>query len=133
MKKTLRLLMLLALSVFAAGGSALAETTTKSWNFSDWEEQTITDTKTVDGLTVIGSVTIDANNHTVDGVQYTRRLKTGGGSSGTARLLKFEVSGKCTIKFIARSSNNDDTRTVYLCNGAYSTENYLTTIKDTNP
>ena len=128
MKKTLRLLMLLALGVFAAGGSALAETTTKSWNFSDWTEETITDTKTVDGLTVIGSVTIDANNHTVDGVQYTRRLKTGGRSSGTARLLKFEVSGKCTIKFIARSSNENDTRTVYLCNGAYSTENYLTTV-----
>jgi len=68
------------------GGGSDTPTTSKTWNFSEWEAGDITETKTVDGLTVVATsakkVTIDSSNKTFEDVKYTQRLKLGGTGSG---------------------------------------------------
>lgn len=96
---------------------ALSVGAQKEWNFSNWEAETVNATKTVDGLTVYASseesVIIDANNKTLDGVKYTKRLKLGGAGvfDGTtnlpsARVLEFTVDGACSIYVAAMSASS---------------------------
>lgn len=102
----------------------------KTWNFSDWESGDITETKTVDGLTVAATsdkkVTIDSSKKTFDGVEYTQRLKFGGtGSSpdsgAPSRYLSFNVTGSCNIKvYFAHASSSGDARTLNLATGTFS-------------
>ena len=93
-----------------------AQSTDKTWNFSEWDNQTFTDKFTKDGLTVYASsaknVVIDGNKKTVNEVQYKKRLKFGGAVETDARYLEFEVDGACTIDVVLISSSSDDQ---YLC------------------
>ncbi len=93
------------------------------WNFSDANFNAlgeITETTTVDGLTIYAnsekSVTIDENNKSLDGMDYTHRLKLGGSGafdeSGmpTGRVLAFDVTGNTTITVIGMSSSSSSDR-----------------------
>jgi hypothetical protein len=93
------------------------------WNFSDANFNAlgeITETTTVDGLTIYAnsekSVTIDENNKSLDGTDYTHRLKLGGSGafddSGmpTGRVLAFDVTGNTTITVIGMSSSSSADR-----------------------
>ena len=112
------------------GGDTPTPATSKTWNFSEWEAGDITETKTVDGLTVVATsdkkVTIDSNNKTFEDVKYTQRLKLGGTGSGPdteapSRSLSFQVTGDCNIKvFFAHASSSGDDRTLNLATGEYS-------------
>ena len=112
------------------GGDTPTPATSKTWNFSEWEAGDITETKTVDGLTVVATsdkkVTIDSNNKTFEDVKYTQRLKLGGTGSGPdteapSRYLSFQVTGDCNIKvFFAHASSSGDDRTLNLATGEYS-------------
>lgn len=112
------------------GGGSDTPTTSKTWNFSEWEAGDITETKTVDGLTVVATsdkkVTIDSNSKTFEDVKYTQRLKLGGTGSGPdteapSRYLSFQVTGDCNIKvFFAHASSSGDDRTLNLATGEYS-------------
>lgn len=99
-----------------AGDAGVAVTEGKEWNFSKWDTITYKANATVDGLTVYAStkatVTIDANNKTVGGVDYTKRLKLGGSGNTTnmTRILAFEVTGPCTVTAIAASGKSSETR-----------------------
>lgn len=112
------------------GGGGDTPATSKTWNFSEWEAGDITETKTVDGLTVVATsakkVTIDSSNKTFEDVKYTQRLKLGGTGSGPdteapSRYLSFQVTGDCNIKvFFAHASSSGDDRTLNLATGEYS-------------
>lgn len=112
------------------GGDTPTPATSKTWNFSEWEAGDITETKTVDGLTVVATsakiVTIDGNSKTFEDVKYTQRLKLGGTGSGPdseapSRYLSFQVTGDCNIKVhFAHASSSGEDRTLNLATGEYS-------------
>ncbi len=93
------------------------------WNFSDDNFNALGEivaTTTIDGLTIYANdekkVTIDENNKSLDGMDYTHRLKLGGSGqfdeSGmpTGRVLAFDVEGNTTITVIGMSSSSSADR-----------------------
>ena len=120
------------IEITSQGGGETPQGTDKTWNFSEWEIQTISETKTIDGLTVVAtadaSVAIDSNDKTVDDVKYTQRLKLGGTGSTDSRILKFDVTGACTIKIILQSSSSGADRTLLICKDTWDKENPLATM-----
>ena len=123
---------ILPIEITSQGGGETPQGTDKTWNFSEWEIQTISETKTIDGLTVVAtadaSVAIDSNDKTVDDVKYTQRLKLGGTGSTDSRILKFDVTGACTIKIILQSSSSGADRTLLICKDTWDKENPLATM-----
>lgn len=117
---------LLSLATVALSLSAAAETV--EWNVSDWEAGTITENKTINGLTIYAtstkSVTVDANNKTVGGVKYTQRVKTGGtgGVNPYNRCFSFTVPGAATINCIAASSSGTEDRVLIVSFGGYNSD-----------
>ena len=115
---------LIAVALCAMSVSAQTE-----WNFSDWTPVTISETTTINGLTVYAesaaSIAIDASKKTIDGAVYTQRLKFGGtgafdesGISPTSRVLEFNVPGDCAIYIAyAHASSSGDDRILNVCAG----------------
>ena len=95
-----------------------------TWNFSEWEKGSFTETFTKNGLTVACAtgmnVDIDGNNKTVDGVKYTQRLKLGDTGDESSRHLSFVTPGKCTIELVLCSANSDEERTLNIAVDAFS-------------
>ena len=101
----------------------------KTWNFSEWQIQTFTESTTIDDLTVVGtaeaSIAIDANNKSIDGFSFTQRLKTGGGGSPTEempylptnRYLSFDTRGDVKLTIYGMSSSGGTARTLIVSNG----------------
>lgn len=120
------------IEITSQGGGETPQGTDKTWNFSEWEAGDITETKTVDGLTVMAIsgkvVTIDANDKTVDDVKYTQRLKLGGTGAADNRILKFDVTGACTIKIILCSASGDTERVLNICKDTWSKDEPLATV-----
>ena len=71
-----------------------AQSTDKTWNFSEWEAKEYTEKFTKDGLTIYAKsdkkVTIDGSKKTVNEVKYTQRLKFGGTGSADSRVLNLK-------------------------------------------
>ena len=93
-----------------------------TWNFSDTQFAglgTITETKTVNGLTIAATsdktITIDANNKTYgENLKFTSRMKLGGTMGETYRHLRFAVKGSCTIEVYGMSGSKTDARPIVL-------------------
>jgi hypothetical protein len=102
----------------ASGGSG----TSTFWNFSDSQFSglgTITDSKTVDGLTILASVVVEDNSKSCDGIDFTRRAKTGGsGVYGQSRAFEFGVTGPCTIDVYAMSAKSSEERNYVIASSA---------------
>ncbi len=107
-----------------------------AYNFSTSTSGSYTSTfEPVSGVTVYASeaskVDIDGNNKSLDGVDYTLRLKLGGTGSWTdattpaARVIAFAVTGNSTIKLICISSNSSTPRDMVVYAG--SNENTIAT------
>ena len=109
-----------------------AQSTDKTWNFSEWEAKEYTEKFTKDGLTVYASsaknVVIDGNKKTVNEVQYKKRLKLGGAVETDARYLEFEADGACTIEVVLTSGSKDYDRKLNICAGEFSQDNPLATL-----
>lgn len=114
MKKSLLSLMMASAAIVASA---------QSWNFSEWEAGTYSADLTDGALTITASadnpVTIDGNKKTVDGIEYTQRLKTGGGGKEDGRVLCIALEGNTTIHFVSCSSNSSDERTINVAYGAW--------------
>lgn len=98
----------------------------EEWNFSDLTVTSISDTYDFNGFVIYpGSktISIDESTATVEGVTYTKRLKSGGKSSTDQRVYRFEVPGNALIEFVlASGSSSDATREIIFKAG--STEVY---------
>ncbi|GAO31616.1 DUF6383 domain-containing protein [Geofilum rubicundum] len=123
---------LIAFLVFA--GTATAQIA--SWNISDPAFNALGDvatTTTVEGLTIYseGNVTVDANNKSLDGVDYTHRLKLGGsgnfdeGGLPVSRVLAFDVTGNVSITIMCMSSSGSADRLLNVAAGGSAEENLL--------
>lgn len=115
------------------------------WNFSNapfGASPTVTFTSsftTPDGLTVgtdgTALFSMDANAKTIDAVNYTTRLKSGGGGQNVlpsyipvTRYLSFKVGGASTIKIGCISSSSSATRTLIIVNADQSKLDSITPI-----
>lgn len=107
----------------------------QEWNFSSASFNalgTIAVTTTIEGLTVYAAVgaevVVDANNKTLDGMNFTSRLKLGGTGNFDAdgkpvsRVLAFSVTGNTTITVMGMSSSSSADRTLVIAAGNKETE-----------
>jgi hypothetical protein len=107
----------------------------QEWNMSSESFNALGDIKetvTIEGLTIYAAadklVTVDANNKSLEGIDYTHRLKLGG--SGTfndeglpvARVLAFEVTGNTTITIIGMSSSGSADRELVIAADSMNNE-----------
>ena len=88
-------------------------------NISDLTISTTTDEPIANGITVSAGLSIDSNNKSVDGFDFTKRLKLGGTmkvEDGVVKAgVKFNVDAPATIIVYAiSSSSTDSTRTFQL-------------------
>lgn len=129
MKKTLRLLMLMALSVLGAGLQAQT-TYDASWTFENLSGN-YSSQQNLNGLIIEASsdknVSVDGSSKTVtlngESVEYTKRLKFGGAGDANFRNVHFSVSGPCTIYTVAaHASSSGDSRTLKISFGGFGTE-----------
>ncbi|MDO5403024.1 MAG: hypothetical protein Q4F11_06250, partial [Eubacteriales bacterium] len=100
-------------SLAGLGVVSASASTSKSWNFKNTgfkELGTITSTKTVDGLTLIATssktMSVKAENVTVEGTSYTYALALSGSGTTSYRAVKVPVSGSDVIKVTLRSSGS---------------------------
>ncbi|MDA3879244.1 MAG: cadherin-like beta sandwich domain-containing protein, partial [Prolixibacteraceae bacterium] len=124
--KTFTLKFLVMVCAFVVSGMTMGHA--QEWNISSDNFNALGDiveTTTVDGLTIYASaekdVTIDDNNKSVDGMDFSFRLKLGGSGSlsdGVAetRVLAFDVAGNTNISVAAMSSNSDNDRELIVVN-----------------
>ena len=103
------------------------------WNMSDAAFNslgTISSNKTINGLTIYATssknVVIDENAQEIDGLSFTHRLKLNGTGSSDARLLSFQVDGKCDIDVYLKSGSGTEDRTLNIDKGSFGSS--LTTI-----
>ncbi len=107
----------------------------QEWNFSSATLSvlgTVAETKTVEGHTIFAtadaSVIIDANSKSLDGMDFTNRLKLGG--TGTfdvdgkpvSRVLSFPVYGNTKITVMGMSSSSSSDRILVVAAGKMETE-----------
>lgn len=102
----------------------------REWNISSSEFNalgTIASDTTINGLTIYSAnnVTVDANNKSIDGMDFTHRLKLGGSGAfvdGTPdyRVLAFDVSGNTTITIAGMSSSSSEDRKLVIAAGSES-------------
>ncbi|MFA9388439.1 MAG: hypothetical protein ACERKD_01440, partial [Prolixibacteraceae bacterium] len=101
----------------------------QEWNFSSDTFNalgTISETATVEGLSIYASadasITIDANNKSLDEMSFTSRLKLGGSAKfvdglPSARILAFPVPGNTTITVMGMSSSSSSDRELLVSAG----------------
>jgi hypothetical protein len=102
----------------------------QEWNISTDDFNAlgeITETTTVNGLTIYAhsekTVTIDANNKSLDGMEFTHRLKLGGSGDfdddglPLGRVLAFDVSSNAKITVMGMSSSSSEDRQLHLAAG----------------
>lgn len=122
----MRLLIFTLLLSFLSLSSLFASE--REWNVGSDEFNslgTISATTTVNGLTIYAdeshTVVVEANSKTLDGVDYTTRMKLGGAGSLTAgaeyRALAIDVTGNTTISVAAISSSSSADREMVLLGG----------------
>lgn len=96
------------------------------WNFSNEDFKILDTIKTdiaVRQLHLIASVSsvmvVDENKKSIDGYNFTHRLKSRGAGSMEGRHLWFDVRGDCTVDIYVASSNNKDEQIVNIATGSF--------------
>lgn len=118
---------LIAAAILAVGAKAQTDV---EWNFSNWDVATFEETTTIEGLTIHATsdkkVSIDENKKTVDGVEYTKRLKFGGSGNINKgeRFLTFDVTGPCSIYVVGISASKEETRPLLVTDGTNELGNF---------
>ena len=103
-------------------------TTSTFWNISDDDFKAlgvISSNTIVRNLLIAAkpdtAVTIDGSAKSVDGYDFTHRLKFGGSGSANCRHLRFKVTGACSLTvYLTRSSGSGDPRTLKISSGSFS-------------
>ena len=88
----------------------------KFWNFSDFTAGDITEPTVVDNLELYGTsskkFTIDSNNKSIDDIDFTGRLKTGGTGAPDGRYIRFKVAPNSVITVYGMSGSSGNERTL---------------------
>ncbi len=99
--------------------------TTTSWNFEDSNFKdlgTLSDTKTVDGLTFVATdsltMQVKPKNATVSDTAFTYALALGGKGDQSGRAVKVPVKGNDVVTVTLQSSSSTEARTLILADSA---------------
>lgn len=65
-------------------------------------------------------VTIDGNNKSADGFEFTQRIKLNGTAKADCRVIKFELTGAATIEVYAMSGSSSSDRTLQLYDASFT-------------
>ena len=88
----------------------------KFWNFADFTAGDITEPTIVDGLELYGTsskkFSIDGNEKSIDDINFTQRLKTGGSGAPDGRYIRFRVAPSTCITVYGISGKADTERTL---------------------
>ncbi len=88
----------------------------KFWNFADFTAGDITEPTIVDGLELYGTsskkFSIDGNEKSIDDINFTQRLKTGGSGAPDGRYIRFRVAPSTCITIYGMSGKADTERTL---------------------
>jgi hypothetical protein len=80
--------------------------------------------KLADGITLTAesgkTVSVDKNTKSVDGLDFTHRLKLAGAGSATSRSIKIEVAGASKITVYMMSSSSSEDRSVGLYDSTFT-------------
>lgn len=97
-----------------------------TWNISDDDFKglgTIASTTEVRGLYIVAKsgseVTVDENAKSIDGYNFTHRLKLGGTGAADARHLWFAVTGNCTVEIYLMSGKSNEERFLNIATGSF--------------
>lgn len=97
-----------------------------TWNISDDDFNglgTIATTTEVRELYIVAKsgseVTVDENAKSMDGYDFTHRLKLGGTGSADARHLWFAVTGNCTVEIYLMSGKSNEERFLNIATGSF--------------
>lgn len=114
---------------------ALDAPTENGWNISSESFNAlgdVTETVTINGLTIYANsdkdVTIDENSKSLEGMEFTHRLKLGGSGQfdetgiPTGRVLSFEVTGSTIITVIGMSSSGSADRELVIAADSMNNE-----------
>lgn len=125
------------LSALCLFGISTLAINAQTWNFSTFTVETISSTKTVNGLTIGAAaettVAVDANPKSIDGYSFTQRLKLGGAGAATeeapymptTRFLSFPVTGNSAITVYGMSSSSSaGDRILTLTDGTQEIDNF---------
>ena len=96
------------------------------WNISDDDFNglgTIATTTEVRELYIVAKsgseVTVDENAKSMDGYNFTHRLKLGGTGATDARHLWFAVTGNCTVEIYLMSGKSNEERFLNIATGSF--------------
>lgn len=96
------------------------------WNISDDDFKglgTIVSSMEVRELHIVAKsgseVTVDENAKSMDGYDFTHRLKLGGTGSADARHLWFAVTGNCTVEIYLMSGKSNEERFLNIATGSF--------------
>ena len=96
------------------------------WNISDDDFNglgTIATTTEVRELYIVAKsgseVTVDENAKSMDGYNFTHRLKLGGAGAADARHLWFAVTGNCTVEIYLMSGKSNEERFLNIATGSF--------------
>ena len=105
-----------------------------TWNFSSDDFISlgeISSNTTVNGLKIHATsskpVSITSSSKTIDGISFSRVLKTNGTGSSDARHLSFDVTGACTIEvyLVSATTSSPNTRKLNVYKGAFGSGTLL--------
>jgi len=103
-------------SAYAVAVAPFFAVSDKFWNFSDWTTGEIAEKTVYDNLELLASdakkLGIDGNNKSIDGIDFTQRLKFGGNGSTTERCVHFKIAGNNVITVYGMSSSKNAERTI---------------------
>lgn len=98
-----------------------------TWNISDDDFKallgTISSNTEVRGLHIVAKsgseVVIDENAKSMDGYNFTHRLKLNGSGAADARHLWFAVTGNCTVEIYLMSGKSNEERFLNIATGSF--------------
>lgn len=109
------------------------------WNISDDDFNglgTISSNTEVRGLHIVAKsgseVTVDENAKSMDGYNFTHRLKLGGTGAADARHLWFAVTGNCTVEIYLMSGKSNEERFLNIATDSFGANVQVFSAEDGN-
>lgn len=121
MKKIHIILYSLLLLIGGASVSANAQTL---YDFTNWDVATYSSTVTKNGLTVTANsdktIAVAKSSQSIDGYNFTKTLKLGGGGGETYRYASITIPGNGTITAYFMSGKSGDSRTLKIATSTFN-------------
>ncbi len=121
--KRIHIIILYSLMLVLSGATTTVNAQTL-YDFTDWNAETFSSTVTKNGLTVTATsdktVAVAKSSQSIDGYNFTKTLKLGGGGAETYRYASITIPGNGTITAYYISGKANTERTLNIATGKFS-------------